>query len=99
MGDKKDRKLNANYAYNSQKEPKRPMGEGSFANMPEKEMFIPYGQPESYRDGIINTQSVQLQDVSKLNENRRFNEGKDSSQKEVSKNRYPGDWNKGTGVN
>lgn len=77
MGDKKNRSRNANYAFNSQKEPKRPMGAGSFANMPEKEMFIPYGQPESYRDGVVNSYSVNMQDVSKLNENRRFNEGGD----------------------
>ena len=92
MGDKKSRTLNANYAFNSQKQPKKPMGQGEFANMPQNmPLYTAYGQPESYRDGIVNAYTVNIQDVSELTENRRFNYPEQLKQEIVHKARYPGD--------
>ncbi len=91
MGDKRSRTRNANYAFYSQKEPQKPMCQGEFANMPGDVINIPYGQAESYRDGLVNAYAVNIQDRSRLNENRRFNEDNEREEREVVKSRYPGD--------
>lgn len=62
---------NANYDYKSQKQPVTPMGQGSFANMPEEPIMRPYGQAASYRDGIINSFSSNITDTSEIHENER----------------------------
>lgn len=61
---------NANYNFASQKEPLRKMGEGSFANMPEKPMLMSFGKP-TYRDGIVNSFSSSVGEVSEIEENQR----------------------------
>jgi hypothetical protein len=62
---------NANYDYARQKEPQRPMGQGSFANMPEHPIMEAYGPPQDYRDGIVNSFTCNISRVSKIDENER----------------------------
>ena len=64
---KKDK--NANYAFNIQKEPTNPMGHGDFANMPSQPKFMTFDKEHSYRDGIVNSFTVGLTDVSDIHEN------------------------------
>jgi hypothetical protein len=64
---KKDK--NANYDFSVQKEPANPFGHGQFANMPEKPMFMGFDREHSYRDGIVNSFTVGLTDLTKIHEN------------------------------
>jgi hypothetical protein len=60
---------NANYDAD-QDEPDSRMGAGSFANMPENPIFSDYVMPQ-YRDGIVNSFSAGVEELSGINENRR----------------------------
>lgn len=63
---------NANYDFKDQKEPKSPMGHGSFANLPDHPMFMGFGKDgATYRDGIINSFSCKVSEVSDIDENER----------------------------
>lgn len=65
-GGKKD----ANYDFYSQNEPKSRMGQGSFANMPSEAMLKAFtAPPQCYRDGVSNSFSKYLTDVSGIHEN------------------------------
>jgi len=71
---KKTRKYghNANYDFEVQKEPRSPMGHGSFANMPEQPMFMGFAKDGgTYRDGIINSFSCKVSEISDIDENER----------------------------
>lgn len=57
----------ANYDF-KKKAPENPMGKGSFANLPNKPMFIPL-EGASYRDGIMNNPSYGVDVQSKVDEN------------------------------
>lgn len=61
---------NANYDFAAQKEPLRNMGQSSFANMPEKPMLMSFGKP-TYRDGIVNSFSQSVGEISEIDENHR----------------------------
>lgn len=60
---------NANYDAN-QDEPSTRMGANSFANMPEEPIYGEYMMPQ-YRDGIINSFSAGVSELSGIDENRR----------------------------
>ena len=60
---------NANYDYKSQKQPMKRMGQGAFANMPEQPMLMGFGEGATYRDGLINSFSCNVSEVSKIDEN------------------------------
>ena len=63
---------NANYDFKSQKQPTTNMGGSSFANMPDQPMFMGFGADgATYRDGIINSFSCKVSDVSGIQENER----------------------------
>lgn len=61
---------NANYDFARQKEPLRNMGQSSFANMPEKPMLMGFGKA-TYRDGLINSFSASIDEISEIHENQR----------------------------
>jgi hypothetical protein len=67
--DKKRFAKNANYDAN-QDEPGARMGANSFANMPEEPIYGTYMMPQ-YRDGIINSFSAGVSELSGIDENRR----------------------------
>ncbi len=62
---------NANYDFAKQKDPKAPMGHGSFANMPSSPMMKEFTREPQYRDGIINSFTANIRDVSDICENER----------------------------
>lgn len=64
------RPKNANYDFAVQKQPKKPMGSGSFANMPEQPIMANYGPP-SYRDGVPNNFACYIDETSGIHENER----------------------------
>lgn len=64
---------NANYDA-IQDEPANRMGSSSFANMPEEAMVNEYMMPQ-YRDGIINSFSAGVSQLSGIDENRRKTRG------------------------
>lgn len=68
MANKKEK--NANYDFEKQVEPKRRMGAGSFANLPDRPIYANYGGP-SLRDGITNSFTCNIDDVSGIDENER----------------------------
>ena len=61
----------ANYDFGDQFDPARPMGQGSFANMPEKEIMQNYNPAEAFRDGITNSFTNTLRKVSRISENQK----------------------------
>lgn len=61
---------NANYDFASQKQPVKNMGSGSFANLPDKPIMASYGPPV-YRDGLVNSFTASLSDLSGIKENGR----------------------------
>ena len=67
----KSRSRNANYDFDKQKDPKKPMGQGDYANMPSRPMMVPYGQPEDYRDGLVNSFNANIRITSDICENER----------------------------
>lgn len=62
---------NANYDFAKQKEPKSPMGQGSFANMPDKPIMMGFSGEHDYRDGIVNSFTSNIRYVSDIDENQR----------------------------
>ena len=69
---------NANYDF-KQKAPMAPMGHGSFANMPEKPMFASFAKNGDYRDGLVNSFTCNIDELSKVDENGREQYGHDSA--------------------
>lgn len=62
---------NANYDFAKQYEPRKPMGSGSYANMPEKPIMREFSREPEYRDGIVNSFTANIRDVSDICENQR----------------------------
>jgi hypothetical protein len=62
---------NANYDFSRQVDPNSPMGHGEFANMPEKPIMREYSNEPQYRDGLINSFTSNIRDVSDICENER----------------------------
>lgn len=62
----------ANYDFEAQVAPPKNMGSGSFANLPDKPMYLSYGKAHCYRDGITNDFDTNVYDVSEIPENRKI---------------------------
>jgi len=60
----------ANYDFCVQNQPKKRMGMGSFANLPDKPIMLPYGAP-TYRGGNVNSFSASIRELSGIDENQR----------------------------
>lgn len=61
---------NANYNFADQIDPSRPMGGGSYSNLPQEPIYKTFGS-YSYRDGIIDSFTEGLKKVSGIDENQR----------------------------
>lgn len=61
---------NANYDY-KQFAPKNPMGNGSFANLPEQPMFRTFSGDQDNRGGIPNNPVMSVDFISEVDENMR----------------------------
>lgn len=59
----------ANYDYSSQVQPKKPMGHGQYANMPDGAMIREFPHKPTYRDGIVNGFTADLDSLSEIEEN------------------------------
>lgn len=68
MRKKKDKGPDANYDFKA-KEPKSPMGRGSFANMPDHPIFMAFSDKPDYRDGLVNKFTDSVEEVSDISEN------------------------------
>lgn len=64
---KKDR--NANYDFAVQKEPISRMGSRDYANLPQQPKYMTFDKEHTYRDGIVNSFTVGITDISGINEN------------------------------
>lgn len=64
MGKKND--LNYDFDF---KAPKKAMGHGSFANMPEKPIMKPFNNDASYRMGLVNNVAAGIDETSDIDEN------------------------------
>ena len=61
----------ANYDFDKQVVPAKRMGQGSFANMPDKPIMANYSKKQEYRDGIINSFTCTLEETSGIAENKK----------------------------
>lgn len=61
---------NANYGF-EQHAPKKPMGNGSFANLPLEPMFMPLSGKWDMRDGVRNGPVTSVDVISDVKENMR----------------------------
>ena len=61
---------NANYDY-KQHAPAKPMGNGSFANLPKEAMFRSFSGKTDLRSGIPNNQVMSVDFISEVDENMR----------------------------
>lgn len=62
---------NANYDFADQKDPKKPMGHGDFANMPSEPKFLKFSDKPDLRDGIVNSFTCNVEEISEIHENER----------------------------
>lgn len=69
---------NANYDY-KQSAPRKPMGHGSFANLPDQPMFRSFSGKCDYRSGIPNNPVMSVDMLSEVDENMRDQYGHDSA--------------------
>lgn len=69
---------NANYDY-KQYAPAKPMGNGSFANLPGEAMFRSFSGKTDYRSGIPNNPVMSVDFMSQVDENGREYDGHDSA--------------------
>lgn len=67
----RSRGANANYDFSKQVQPKVPMGHHDFANMPDQPIMRDFSHEPEYRDGIINSFTSNIRDVSDISENQR----------------------------
>lgn len=71
MADKRDNKRSVNYDFNKQKDPMRRMGEDEYANLPQRPMYMSFDDKNEYRDGVINSLSSRVREISDISENQR----------------------------
>lgn len=71
MAPKRDNVRNANYNFQVQDEPLRRMGANDFANMPGRPMFMEFSPKNGYRDGIINSFTTDIREISDISENQK----------------------------
>lgn len=62
---------NLNYNFEDQKEPKKRMGEGDFANLPRDPKYLKFENEPQMRGGIPNSFTCDIEDISGIYENRR----------------------------
>jgi hypothetical protein len=60
----------ANYEFYKEREPQIPMGNVSFANLPEQPILKFFSRQHQHRDGITNSFAVDLHEMSGIEENR-----------------------------
>lgn len=61
----------ANYEFYKSHEPAIPMGSGSFANMPNSPLITTFSREHEHRDGIINSFTTDVDQISSIEENRK----------------------------
>lgn len=59
----------ANYEFYKMHDPVVPMGNGSFANLPEKPILAQFSRNHEHRDGITNSFTIDLDSLSSIEEN------------------------------
>lgn len=64
----KDKGPDANYDFKAV-DPKKRMGQGSFANMPERPIFMTFSDKPDYRDGLVNKFTDSVEQISDIYEN------------------------------
>lgn len=69
---------NANYDF-KQRAPRKPMGNGSFANLPKETMFRTFSGKTDCRSGIPNNPVMSVDFISQVDENGRESDGNDSA--------------------
>lgn len=67
---------NANYDF-KERAPAKPMGNGSFSNLPTEPMFMPLSGKWNMRDGIRNSPVTSIDRYSRVDENMREDDGND----------------------
>jgi len=75
---------NANYNFAVQQEPITRMGDKDYANLPNRPMYLRFDNRDSYRDGIINSFTCGLTEVSDIHENeatQRYMDGNATSER------------------
>lgn len=61
---------NANYKFEKKdSRPKGVYGQGSYANLPQKPMFMGFSGKHDYRDGIVNGFTCEISEISHIEEN------------------------------
>jgi len=71
-------KRNANYDF-KQHAPRKPMGHGSFANLPDEPLFRTFSGKCDYRGGIQNDPVMSVNMLSEVDENGSDYDGNDSA--------------------
>jgi hypothetical protein len=71
MAEDRNNKRNANYDFNRQVDPKKRMGAKAHANLPQEPKFLRFGHNNDYRDGIINSFTNDIVEVSDIRENQK----------------------------
>lgn len=61
----------ANYDFKKQKEPSHRMGDGNFANMPDRPIMRPFPPCERFRGGMRDGTVCEVSDISGIEENER----------------------------
>lgn len=61
----------ANYDFERQKDPSVVMGQGDYANMPDRPIYKTFAKLPSYRDGLIESYVDKVEEVSGIHENQR----------------------------
>lgn len=64
----KDRGPDANYDRKG-RQPSSVMGRGSFANMPDRPIYMTFSDKADYRDGLVNKFTDSVEEVSGIDEN------------------------------
>ena len=68
---KKYKGKSLNYNFEDQKEPKKRMGKGDFANMPSDPKFLKFDNTPEYRGGNVNSFVCNVEEISEIYENQR----------------------------
>lgn len=63
--------IDLNYNFKRQKDPQKPMGFGDFANLPKDAKFMNFSNVPQYRQGVVNSFTANLEEVSEIYENQR----------------------------
>lgn len=71
MAEDRNNERNANYDFNRQVDPTKRMGGGEHANLPQQPKYLRFGHNNDYRDGIINSFSLNIVETSDIHENQR----------------------------